>query len=353
MYNCIIICRRSSRDNDLTEIKDGDYAIMNNYRPLFTATNPAEENDTELNELYRAIGKKYAEKFSSGTFDSDFAELMGKVKARKAALAPAPTPRPSPVRTNDDQTMRYCPECGRQIKAQALFCKYCGHALKPLGTPVSSVPETTPVPVQEQPVPETTADTLGPDEKRCPKCGKVLPKMAMFCAECGTRLDGVPAAQETEPEAKQAEDEAVPTLELRENSDVVVEGEDKTAASIRDELKVSSEILRESIMNTASALAAPEEKEVAPVDMTLTNVPVDDEPTDEMPELKLDDFSTNGDHAEFQAAAEELMAEASRATEEQHFAIDPNVTRQDRLCPECGEKVPEKALFCPNCGRKL
>lgn len=326
---------------------------MNNYRPLSTAPNPAEENDTELNELYRAIGKKYAEKFSSGTFDSDFAELMIRVKARKAALAPAPAPQPAPVRTDDAQAMRFCPECGKQIKAQAAFCKFCGHALKPLGTPVPAAPETVPAPVQEQSVPEIAADTLGPDEKRCPKCGKVLPKMAMFCAECGTRLEDEPAVPEAKPETKPEADKEVPTLELKEDSDVVVTGEDKTAASLRDELKVSSEILRESIINTASALADPEEKEVAPVEMTLTNVPVEDKPTEELPELKFDDFSTNGDHAEFQAAAEELMAEASKATEEQHFTIDPNAAPQDRFCPECGDKVPEKALFCPNCGRKL
>ena len=342
---------------------------MNNYRPLSPAVNPAEENDTELNELYRAIGKKYAEKFASGTLDSDFSELLGRVKARKAAIAPAPAPQSSPVLTADSQATRYCPECGKQIKAQASFCKYCGHALKPLAAsaPVApAVPETPIAPVQEQPVPETSEETLGPDEKRCPKCGKVLPKMAMFCAECGTRLDAEPEPEvhetepgpevhDTEPEVTAPASDEVPSLELRDDSDVVVTGEDNTAASLRDELKVSSEILRESIMNTASALADPVKRDESPVDMTLANVPVEEKPTEELPELKLDDFSTNGDHAEFQAAAEELMAEASRATEEQHFTIDPNTAAapKDRCCPECGNKVPENALFCPNCGRRL
>ena len=50
-----------------------------------------------------------------------------------------------------------CPQCGRQVPADALFCPYCGYRFQP-------------------------------PTKRCPNCGREVPADAAFCPYCGAKL---------------------------------------------------------------------------------------------------------------------------------------------------------------------
>jgi hypothetical protein len=63
----------------------------------------------------------------------------------------------------------YCPACGREIPADAGFCRECGHHLATRSRPAAAEPEASSVPA-------TTA---------CPHCDAQVPVAAQFCGSCG------------------------------------------------------------------------------------------------------------------------------------------------------------------------
>jgi RNA polymerase subunit RPABC4/transcription elongation factor Spt4 len=74
------------------------------------------------------------------------------------APPPAPAPAPAPAAAAAPQpAARTCPNCGRQVPADAVFCPYCGFRLQPA-------------------------------TKKCPGCGRDVPTDAAFCPYCGAKL---------------------------------------------------------------------------------------------------------------------------------------------------------------------
>ena len=60
--------------------------------------------------------------------------------------------------------MRICSNCGVQLDNDALFCTECG----------------------------TKVDVQG---KICPSCGAIIDEDSLFCSECGTKLEVYPTQQ--------------------------------------------------------------------------------------------------------------------------------------------------------------
>jgi hypothetical protein len=71
-----------------------------------------------------------------------------------------------------------CPQCGLQNRANARFCKQCGHSLEEqvVSPPVVAVPGII-----------------------CPACGATAKPEARFCPRCGKPLAGQPAPQSAVP----------------------------------------------------------------------------------------------------------------------------------------------------------
>jgi hypothetical protein len=74
----------------------------------------------------------------------------------------------------------YCPACGRQIPADAGFCRGCGHHLAARSRPAAAEPAASSV----------------PETKACPDCDAQVPVAAQFCASCGRTVTAdVPPAE--------------------------------------------------------------------------------------------------------------------------------------------------------------
>ena len=63
----------------------------------------------------------------------------------------------------------FCPNCGKEVNNQDVFCGYCGFRL-----------DDVPVKAEETPVKT--------DDSRCPHCGFQTEKGDAFCLACGQRL---------------------------------------------------------------------------------------------------------------------------------------------------------------------
>jgi membrane protease subunit (stomatin/prohibitin family) len=73
-------------------------------------------------------------------------------------LQPPPQPAPAPAAPAPAAPpAKTCPQCGRQVPADALFCPYCGYRFQP-------------------------------PTKKCPSCGRDVPQDALFCPYCGHRF---------------------------------------------------------------------------------------------------------------------------------------------------------------------
>ncbi len=75
-----------------------------------------------------------------------------------------------------DDGVKKCPACDKEFPPDAIFCTNCGTKL------------------EEEKVPEEVG-TL-----RCPSCGKEFSSDAVFCTNCGTRLEGQKTQTEGESE---------------------------------------------------------------------------------------------------------------------------------------------------------
>lgn len=71
-----------------------------------------------------------------------------------------------------DDEMKTCPYCHARIPAQAVFCTQCGQRME-----------------QEQ-VSRTREEPGTPKMIHCPNCGAMVPAAANFCKYCGTSLGG-------------------------------------------------------------------------------------------------------------------------------------------------------------------
>lgn len=78
----------------------------------------------------------------------------------------------------ENNSIKYCPECGTGIKGDECFCGNCGTSLKAANTVPVAIVENTDV--------ETTT--------RCPYCGEQINSMARKCKHCGEWLDNRPVS---------------------------------------------------------------------------------------------------------------------------------------------------------------
>lgn len=72
-------------------------------------------------------------------------------------VQPPPAPQPQQPPQPVQPPTKTCPNCGRQVPIDAMFCPYCGYRFPP-------------------------------PTKKCPNCGRDVPGDALFCPYCGTKL---------------------------------------------------------------------------------------------------------------------------------------------------------------------
>ena len=106
-----------------------------------------------------------------------------------APPAPSMNDTPPAASINDKPPVsetKPCPHCGKELKATAKFCPFCGG-------------DATAAPKAEEPAAETapkTEETPSDSEtKPCPHCGKELKATAKFCPFCGGDATVAPKAE--------------------------------------------------------------------------------------------------------------------------------------------------------------
>ena len=119
------------------------------------------------------IGKQYMELHRKDAEDA-FAGLVASVAEAEQNIAACR------AKITELRAVPHCPNCGAELVKGAAFCGICG-------TPIPAAPAPAPVavPAPQQPV---QAAPVAPAVKFCPNCGVKMPADAQFCAECGTRF---------------------------------------------------------------------------------------------------------------------------------------------------------------------
>lgn len=69
----------------------------------------------------------------------------------------------------EDQQMKYCRMCGKQIRVDVKFCRYCGYEFKNV--------------VEKKPEPPKVVARI------CKKCGNQVSQTATFCRHCGSKME--------------------------------------------------------------------------------------------------------------------------------------------------------------------
>lgn len=110
-----------------------------------------------------------------------------------------------------------CPSCGTELSPGARFCGNCGYLIAPESTatpcypaaapavpppPANAIPQPTaniaPPPPPEAPLtpPQPASPAVGQGEatvekleRRCPSCSAIIEEDALFCGECGKKLN--------------------------------------------------------------------------------------------------------------------------------------------------------------------
>ena len=137
----------------------------------------AEEN--RINTLYGMIGKQYMELHRKDA-EGAFAGLVASVAEAEQNIAACR------AKITELRAVPHCPNCGAELVKGAAFCGICGTPIPvaPAPAPVAPAP-AAPVEAPTTPVQSAPA---APAVKFCPNCGVKMPADAQFCAECGTRF---------------------------------------------------------------------------------------------------------------------------------------------------------------------
>ncbi|WP_297819698.1 DUF4767 domain-containing protein [uncultured Lactobacillus sp.] len=89
--------------------------------------------------------------------------------------------------------MKFCPNCGKQVKEDADFCPYCGHQFVP----------------------------VKPKQKYCPNCGKPVKTDAEFCPNCGEPISDKAKQVQAQQAAIQAQNRvhqtSQPSIQSKQN----------------------------------------------------------------------------------------------------------------------------------------
>lgn len=155
------------------------------------------EEEKALNNLYGQIGRMYVTKHPSD-FDSDFAGMIQSVTESENRI------NTYKQQIQDIKGVVRCPNCGNGCPMNAAFCNTCGTPLPkpvPVGVITCSgcgamLPPGTRFctncgkPLTE-PDPEASAAPQEPIEIKqiCPNCNTALLQDAVFCTECGTKVN--------------------------------------------------------------------------------------------------------------------------------------------------------------------
>ena len=153
----------------------------------------------KIEKCYALIGQRYVEAHRDDE-QPEFADLIAEIKASEQKMADH---RAEVLKANG---MMLCPDCGEQIFECSFFCNFCGTKIErpeqePVEEPAADepvveesepeIPEELPgtnpdALVPPVPVPETKAEE--PAYGVCPSCGAELEPDCAFCVECGARL---------------------------------------------------------------------------------------------------------------------------------------------------------------------
>ena len=167
----------------ISDASQGAIAKTKDFADVAKLNSNISDEERRINNAYQQIGKLYFEMHLEDfedCFKDHFAainESLGKIKDYRQQI------------TNIKGVVK-CPNCGAEVPKESAFCSSCGTPVPKQDVPaaeaeVVSAPEAAPVetPVEEAPAVEA------PVEKKCPSCGATLEDGALFCTNCGTKVE--------------------------------------------------------------------------------------------------------------------------------------------------------------------
>ena len=171
----------------ISDASQGAIAKTKDFADVAKLNSNISDEERRINNAYQQIGKLYFEMHLEDfedCFKDHFAainESLGKIQDYRHQI------------TNIKGVVK-CPNCGAEVPKDSAFCSSCGTPVPKQEAPVDvpaaeaevvSAPEAAPVetPVEEAPAVEA------PVEKKCPSCGATLEDGALFCTNCGTKVE--------------------------------------------------------------------------------------------------------------------------------------------------------------------
>ena len=167
----------------ISDASQGAIAKTKDFADVAKLNSNISDEERRINNAYQQIGKLYFEMHLEDfedCFKDHFAainESLGKIQDYRQQI------------TNIKGVVK-CPNCGAEVPKDSAFCSSCGTPVPKQDVPAAeaeevSAPEAAPVetPVEEAPAVEA------PVEKKCPSCGATLEDGALFCTNCGTKVE--------------------------------------------------------------------------------------------------------------------------------------------------------------------
>lgn len=169
----------------ISDASQGAIAKTKDFADVAKLNSNISDEERRINNAYQQIGKLYFEMHLEDfedCFKDHFAainESLGKIQDYRQQI------------TNIKGVVK-CPNCGAEVPKDSAFCSSCGTPVPKQDAPaaeaeVVSAPEAAPV-AEEAPVEEAPA-VEAPVEKKCPSCGATLEDGALFCTNCGTKVE--------------------------------------------------------------------------------------------------------------------------------------------------------------------
>jgi uncharacterized OB-fold protein len=228
--------------------------------------------------------------------------------------------------------MPTCPSCGNETAEGAVFCDQCGSRLQ---APEAAAPETTPVPAGGSVV--------------CPACGAGNVPGEAFCDFCGSPLEAPSPALQERSEPASVEEVAVtePASEERlEEAAPAAEGQPTCPACGAQVLPGEA-----FCANCGASLVEP----VAPSQP----VPAAPEAVEPIPEAKeavepVAEEVPSVEERQVPDVTEVAAPMVEEVVPEVETAVPPApITPQIPTCPACGVQIEAGDKFCSNCGAVL